>query len=276
MPKSNTTNRKEVLVALLKTPEALHRARDEHWYHVPVEAAKRRLKDRWPPRVIAFYQGHPHGSEAFAVRYYANVEGVIESTRRELFPSEPNHPNAGATYYRVSLGPLRKLDKPIVSRRLRRIVFIPTTWQKFVQAVEINDLYDESPLEDRLWAELKRHRIYAERQEYVQVNKREYALDFAVYGVTGKLDIETDGDTWHAKRAQISADNQRDNDLSTEGWTVLRFNTQHVREQMADYCMPSIGKAVRQIGGVTDSLPIVRSFREGERDEQLGLFDLFE
>lgn len=43
-------------------------------------------------------------------------------------------------------------------------MFIPTTWEKFVNAVEINDLYDESSLEDQLWAQFKRLEISAERQ----------------------------------------------------------------------------------------------------------------
>jgi hypothetical protein len=35
-----------------------------------------------------------------------------------------------------------------------------------MQALEINDLYDESPLEDRLWAEFKRLQISAERHRH--------------------------------------------------------------------------------------------------------------
>ena len=58
-------------------------------------------------------------------------------------------------YYQVVIGPLQRLPEPIVSLRWRRIVFIPTTWEKFVTAMEINDLYDDSPLEDRLWSVFK-------------------------------------------------------------------------------------------------------------------------
>ncbi len=52
-------------------------------------------------------------------------------------------------YYQLLLGNLQPLPKPILSRRLRRITFIPTTRKKFKTAIEINDLWDESPLEDR-------------------------------------------------------------------------------------------------------------------------------
>lgn len=264
--------RGDVLVALLKTPEAFRRARDDRWYHVPVGAVKRRLKDRWPPRIIGFYQGHPHGSEAFCIRHFAVVVDIHERLRRDLFPEQSYHPNAEALYYKVVLDKLQSLERPIRSRRLRRIVFIPTTWGKFVSAVEINDLYDESPLEDYLWSELKSRSIFAERQEYVLVNDREYALDFAVYGVTGNLDIETDGDTWHGKRERIAADNVRDNDLETAGWKLLRFNTRQVREQLAEYCIPTIGRTINQIGGLVDDGPMARRFDEGRDESQLDLF----
>jgi hypothetical protein len=71
-------------------------------------------------------------------------------------------------HYQPILGPLRRLPRPILSRRWRRIVFISTTRNKFMNAVEINDLYDESPLEDQLWAALKRLEIRAERQLFVE------------------------------------------------------------------------------------------------------------
>jgi hypothetical protein len=73
-----------------------------------------------------------------------------------------------------------------------------------MHAVEINDLYDESPLEDRLWAEMKRLQIHAERQEFVRADQHDYALDFALYCALGKIDVETDGDTWHANPAKAS------------------------------------------------------------------------
>jgi hypothetical protein len=53
---------------------------------------------------------------------------------------------------------------PIPCRLPRPVVFIPTTWQKFSQAEELNDLYDDSPLEDILWTDLKKEKIPAERQ----------------------------------------------------------------------------------------------------------------
>jgi hypothetical protein len=138
---------------------------------------------------------------------------VCLAYRWQLFPEQPRDHRSERRYYQLMLEPLRQLERPIHSRRWRRIVFIPTTWARFYAAAEINDLYTESPLEDRLWEALKWLTVHAERQEFVQVQGRSYALDFAIYCMAGKIDIETDGDTWHSDPKRIPLDNLRDNDL---------------------------------------------------------------
>ena len=45
----------EVLVAILNDPIDFKIARDQHWYRIPVDSAKKWLKDKWPPEWIAFY-----------------------------------------------------------------------------------------------------------------------------------------------------------------------------------------------------------------------------
>ena len=268
--------RGEVLVAILNNLLDFAVARDQHWYRIPVGSVHKWLKDRWPPRWLAFYQTKVFGSEAFAVNYYARVLGVRQVYRWQLFPDQPRDEKGRRRYYQLILEPLQRLPKPILSRRRRRIVFIPTTWQKFSSAVEINDLYDESPLEDRLWAELKRLQISAERQEFVPVKDRSYALDFAIYCTSGKIDVETDGDTWHADPERIPLDNLRDNDLETTGWRVLRFNTTHIREKMAEYCLPTIVENINRLDGVDEEERLVprRINLDGpDGAYQLGLFD---
>lgn len=266
--------RGEVLVAIIGQPRDLTLARDEHWYRIPLASAEKWLGKRWPPQWVAFYQPKAFGAEAFSVNYYAPVRDVRMVSREQLFPDEVQDEKRGRRYYQLMLGPLKRLDQPIISRRLRRIVFIPTTWSKFTAAAEINDLYDESPLEDRLWAEFKRMRISAERQEYVKINGEEYALDFALYCVQGKIDVETDGDIWHSDPQRIPLDNLRDNNLETAGWKLLRFNTHHVRERMHDYCLPTIVENVNRLGGIDEGRLVARRITLGDGNiEQLGLFD---
>ena len=155
-------------------------------------------------------------------------------------------------------------------------MFIPTTWQKFIQATEINDLYDESSLEDRLWAALKQLQIEAERQELVTVKGRNYFLDFAVYCASGKIDVETDGDEWHATPEKAALDNLRDNDLEGVGWQQLRFTAHQVHEQMSEYCVPKMAEMINRLGGVTEEgkfMPRKIDLNAPDRAQQLGLFD---
>ena len=267
--------RGEVLVAIMNDPRDLAIARDEHWYRIPVASVRRRLRKRWPPRWLAFYQTKVFGREAFAVNYYAPVIRIRQVRRLELFPLEQDPERRQRRYYQLMLGPLVQRTPPIISHRWRRIVFLPTTWHKFNNAVEINDLYDESPLEDALWARLKHWRIAAERQELVTVHERNYFLDFAIYCGQGSLDVETDGDTYHATPDRVPGDNLRDNDLGTVGWRVLRFNTYRIREEADSYCLPTIVENVNRLGGLDEGRAIPRKVdpRIADGVEQLGLFD---
>ncbi|MBD2181816.1 DUF559 domain-containing protein [Planktothrix sp. FACHB-1355] len=269
------TSDSELLVAIMNSRLDMEIARDRHWYRIPTLNADKLLKKRWPPTWLAFYQTKVFGKQAHTVRYYAQVEQIRAVFRWELFPNLPKDKKSQQRYYKLELSPLERLPAPIISRRYRRIVFISTTLEKFRKAEEINDLYDESPLEDRLWAEFKRLDINAERQEFVTVKNSTYALDFAIYCTYGKINIETDGDTWHADKERIHLDNERDNDLQTNGWHTLRFNTYHIQEKMSEYCLPTIIENINRLGGLKEEGRVFpRLIKSNSSDEfvQLTLF----
>jgi hypothetical protein len=80
----------------------------------------------------------------------------------------------------------------------------------------------------------------------------------------------------HGTRTQKKLqDNVRDNNLETAGWKLLRFNTQQIREEMAQYCVPAIVKTVNKMGGVDEGGVLVRKIDLNAPDglHQLGLFD---
>lgn len=240
----------EVLVAIMNSKRDMEIAQEQHWYRIPVGSVKKYLRQRWAPEWVAFYQTKVFGHEAYAIHYYAQVLNIREADRIELFPDEPPNEKSGKRYYKLELAPLQPLPQPIASHRRRRITFIPTTLVKLTTATEMNDLYDESILEDRLWKELKQLSINAERQERIKVKEKNYFLDFSIYCAKGKINIETDGDTWHGNRARIPLDNLRDNDLETIGWRTLRFNTKQVKEEMGQYCIPAIVDNINDLGGL--------------------------
>lgn len=268
--------RGEVLVAIVNSLEDMRLAREAGWYRIPVASVRKWLWDCWPPRCLAFYQTKVFDREAYAVKYYAVVRGRHIVSRTDLFPGTPrDHPKANRRYYQLRLGDLQSLPKPIMSRRLRRIVFIPTTLKKFEAAVEINDLWDESPLEDRLWAIFKQARIRAERQYPVEVEDRTYFLDFAIFCNQGKIDVETDGDTWHIGLEPAQVDRQRDNDLASRGWQVLRFNTTEIHERPEDYCVSKVMTTINRLGRLdhTTGVPVRYDPSDPLGPQQLSLFD---
>jgi len=265
--------RGEVLVAIFKSQQDFDIARTQNWYRIPVENADRLLKERWPPQWLAFYQTRKFGAQAFAVNYVAQVKNISTAKRSELFPDEPRDDRSERLYYKILFDELRLLETPIPSHKWRRIAFIPTTLRKLRAATEINDLFDDSPLENELWSALKKVGILAERQERVDVDDKRYYLDFAIYCSRGKLDVETDGDTWHANRERAHEDNKRDNDLHSAGWTVLRFNTIQVSEQLSEYCVDKVAKTVNKYGGIDEGSPSPRPAVSKPGDSyQLGLF----
>ena len=260
---------KEGLIALLKDKNDFGILQEQGWYRVPVASAPR----PWPPRWIGFYMPKPFGPDAYTIRYYGLVKNIQLATRRELFPNEIESALSQKQYYRVTFHGIEERPTPIPSHRPRRLIFIPTTWAKFELAEQINDLFNDSPLEDLLWARFKQMGIPAERQWQVDSKQQRFRLDFALFCKQKLIDIEVDGDTWHADPDRIPLDNQRNNALGVDLWTVLRFNGRQIREQMDSYCLPSIQEAINTHGGLSDDGLVSRVFYPDSNVQQLNLFE---
>jgi very-short-patch-repair endonuclease len=269
MMKDCTQMTSEVLVDLLKAKSDLAILQSEGWYRIPVE----HRPSRWPPEYIAFYQASIFGKDAFCIRHYGRVSKISKASRAELFPHKPWGEKADKVYYRIEIEKLEELTRAIPSRLPRRLVFIPITWKKFFHAEELNDLFDDSPLEDDIWAGLKTAAIHAERQWLEQVGDNFYLLDFAIFCNDGKIDVEADGDTWHARTERISQDNDRNNDLAKNGWNILRFNGKKIHEEQPAY-LAEIKDTINRCGGLVDDGLVARRFIEkgGDSAQQLSLF----
>ncbi len=201
---------------------------------------------------MAFYQGAVFGeAEKYKIRYFGEIGNIQVVPRKELFLGDAeNQHKAERLYYRVEIRNLQSRYRPILSYRPRRLVFIPTTWEKFDNAEQINDLFDGSPLEDRLWKALKYISILAERQWKIIVDRHNYYLDFAVFCKNGRLAIETDGYTTHYDPLnQIDYDTWRRNEIELDGWKFLHYTTKQVKDDWTPY-LSQIHKAIDQLGGV--------------------------
>ena len=152
-----------VLVALINNQRDFARARDEHWYRIPLRHAPRRaIGVTW----IAFYQAKAFGDEKWAINYYAAALAWDIVTRRDLIPSEPNHARAADEYYRISLGPLASLPHAIPASTWRRITFLLTHWAQIERAWDVSDLLEANVLERGLWRALEKMRELRDEEEW--------------------------------------------------------------------------------------------------------------
>ena len=239
---------KNVLVAILPQISALNRLQDEGWYHIPVKSAPEKM----PPKILAFYQGKVFGKQhAYQIRYFGEVSHCDVLPRKELFPDDNRKPEkAENLYYRLELSSLEERSQPIPSYRPRRLVFVPTTLEKFEHAEQINDLFDGSPLEDKLWKVLRVSNLLAERQWRLSIKNKIYFLDFALFCRDGDLAIETDGYTTHYDSIRkIDADVWRQNEIVNDQWHLLRYTTNQINDDPAPY-MDQIQTKISQLGGL--------------------------
>lgn len=175
-----------VLVAYVPEPADFEQIQQAGWYRIPEKFAPKGLHAEY----IAFYFSQRFGPQKWAIHYYAARQGHELTTRRSLLPHQPNHPRADDWYYKVQLGPLQQLTQPIVSLRWRRITFIHTTWDRFQDAREINDLFVEGePYVDRLYAVLKERGLQPERQYEVREAGEVYQVPLVVLCQSGRITI---------------------------------------------------------------------------------------
>ncbi len=259
----------EVLVALLPEPRDLELARERGWYRVRQAELAERIRgglDQFGH--LAFYQPDSFGPERRCVRYYAPILGRNRATRRELLPEEPDQPRAEQLYLRFDLGPLEEVARPIPASRGRRVLFIPTSWRRLALAEELNELFAGTPIEELLYRRLRELGLFPEREWPVTLldpdrrsrRPRHYFLDLALFCQQRNLDVECDGDSWHARRDRIPADNERHNLLEANRWHVMHFNTVQLRDKTED-TLALIREAVNRYGGALEPSGVVRRFR---------------
>jgi len=137
-----------ILVAVMNKPRDLQIARLFGWYRIPLQTAPKTVRVDW----LAFYQTKAFGEERWSVRYVAAMRGHELVTRAELLRDESEHLRAGEPYYKLQIGPLQELARPIHSRRWRRFTFLYTTGERLLNGNDLKDLRLPSSRErDLLW-----------------------------------------------------------------------------------------------------------------------------
>lgn len=150
-----------ILVAVINRPRDLEIARVLGWYRIPLGTAPKTIRVDW----LAFYLTAAFGPERWAVRYVAPVRGYELTTRGELLQDEPDHERAGEPYYKIQLGPLRKLARPIPAEKWRRFTFLYTTGRRLLSANELKELrVPPSTEHDMLWKMIRERGVESDER----------------------------------------------------------------------------------------------------------------
>jgi hypothetical protein len=180
---------------------------------------------------LAFYQTAKFGDEKWAINYVAPVRGHELTTRADLLRTQPDHPRAKEQYYKVQLGPLERLPRPIPSRKWRRLTFLYTTGERLLEAAELNDLIVQSTEREILWQALRERGLAAERA-YEPAPGGE--MDLALLCALGQLGISVGGEPKKLKERG--------------GWRYLNFSEGAVKEDLPGV-VKAIETGVEKLGG---------------------------
>lgn len=133
-----------ILVCIVPQPRDLDIARTLGWYRIPLVSGPEIIAADF----LAFYQPASFGPDhKWQIEYIARVEGYELALRVDLFKDEPDHPNAMNEYFKMELGTVRNLAKPITAGDWKRITFFYTTGDLLMNANTIAEL--QVPAEER-------------------------------------------------------------------------------------------------------------------------------
>jgi len=148
-----------ILVCVLPATRDLEIARLLGWYRIPLRRAPKVVAVDY----LAFYQPASFGEQGGQIQFVAKVHGHELITRAELLRDELDHSRAGEEYYKIQIGELERLTRPILARTWKRLTFLYTIGEYLLQAQTMNDLVVDSEERKTLWKSLRER---AEKMQY--------------------------------------------------------------------------------------------------------------
>jgi hypothetical protein len=187
-----------ILVAVMNSSRDLEIARLLGWYRIPLRNAPKVISVDY----LAFYQTAAFGEDKWRIQFLAQVLGHELTTRLELIQDEPEHPNAHLEYFKIQVGPLIQLEKPIIADQWRRITFFYTTGEHLLHSQSIRDLIVQPDERQMLWKVLRERASETQRYSSDELPKLELDPEIlaAVLGLK-----ETEG---NYSISQITPDSQ--------------------------------------------------------------------
>jgi len=182
-----------VLVCLLPKPRDMEIARLLGWYRIPLRTAPKVVAVDY----LAFYQPGSFAERGGRIEFVAPVRGHELATRAELLKDEANHPRANEEYFKVQIGPLERLSKPIVAEKWRRLTFLYTTGEYLLGAQSLNDLVVQSDERAQLWQSLRERAEQSQQYQIEMPDDIDPAVLIALLGIKEmQADYEAKEDEW--------------------------------------------------------------------------------
>lgn len=225
--------RRTVLVAVVNNMDDLRRAASEGWYRIPQRKAPQRVGADY----LAFYQtgAFKGAEEAQTVTYFAPTRRYRLLTRRELLPSEADHPRANDYYFRIDIGPLQRLEKPISAAKFLRVTFINSTLDRLLSAQDVTELfYQDNPF-DQLWGALKAHNLRPLKNRLLG----EVPIDITLRARGGYLGINCRDENGAREQHPL---------VLPERWELMTLPTSRIESDL-NGCLRQIGAALINLGG---------------------------
>jgi hypothetical protein len=172
-----------ILVVVLNNLRDFEIARLLGWYRIPLRSAPKMIDVDF----LAFYQTAAFEDDKWRIRYISEVRGHELTTRAELIRDEPDHPHSHQEYYKIQIGSLVELPRPIQAGEWRRITFFYTTGEYLLNAETVNDLVVHPDDRRMLWHSLRERAL--QRQEYKADDLPDFDMDpELIYTLLGFVD----------------------------------------------------------------------------------------
>lgn len=186
-----------VLVGIINRKTDLDHLLNDHWYRIP----QAQMPDGIFAEYIAFFLS---GSAAkrfgeSGIYYFAHRHGLELAYRKDLLPNETSQKalaRANESYYKVQFRQIQGKVPAITNPNKRRFAFIHTTWDRFVNASKLADLYSTNDYYvDRIYHALRDKQIRANRYWDAQRKQIGYGASVRIICERGTLIGYTEKDS---------------------------------------------------------------------------------
>ncbi|MGJ3238204.1 MAG: hypothetical protein ACFE0Q_05810 [Anaerolineae bacterium] len=149
-----------VLIGIINRKTDLEHLLQACWYRIPYGQMPHGVDAEYIAFFLSGTACKSYGESG--IYYYARRRGVELVYRKDLLPTEHTiraQQRANHVYYKIQFNQIDRKLPPITNPTGRRFAFIHTTWDRFMDATQISDLYSEDAYYvDRIYHALGKRR----------------------------------------------------------------------------------------------------------------------